>query len=79
MTDKRTLESLSLLISYLSLLGVWFAIPSVSLLLNRDDRWPKAVTLLCTLVVVLLVAYTFQWRVLFPKTALEYEDDDIAN
>ena len=40
----KTLESLSLLISYLSLLGVWFAIPSVSLLLNRDDRWPKAVS-----------------------------------
>jgi hypothetical protein len=72
----KTLESLSLLISYLSLLGVWFAIPSVSLLLNRDDRWPKAVSGLGILVIALIIAYIWQWNVLFPKTALEIENND---
>lgn len=72
----KTLESLSLLISYLSLLGVWFAIPSVSLLLNRDDRWPKAVSGLGILVIALIIAYIWQWSVLFPKTAVELENHD---
>jgi|TARA_B100001094_G_scaffold333313_1_gene410600 hypothetical protein len=72
----KTLESLSLLISYLSLLGVWFAIPSVSLLLNRDDRWPKAVSGLGILVIALIIAYIWQWNVLFPKTALEIQNND---
>ena len=67
----RTSEELILLISYLSLIGIWFAIPSVNLLLNRDKRWPLAAGLLGSLVLVLFVAYFTQWHVLFPRSANE--------
>ena len=67
----RTSEELILLISYLSLIGIWFAIPSVNLLLNRDKRWPAAAALLGSLVLLLLISYLFQWEVLFPKSANE--------
>lgn len=67
----RTSEELILLISYLSLIGIWFAIPSVNLLLNRDKRWPVAAALLTALVLTLLVAYFTQWEVLFPRSATE--------
>ena len=67
----RTSEELILLISYLSLIGIWFAIPSVNLLLNRDKRWPYAVALLGTMVLLLIIAYALQWKVLFPRSASE--------
>ena len=67
----RTSEELSLLISYLSLIGIWFAIPSVNLLINRDKRWPYAIAVLGILVITLLLMYIFQWRVLFPHSAKE--------
>ena len=67
----RTSEELVLLISYLSLIGIWFAIPSVNLLLNRDRRWPYAVGILGTLVLLLTIAYIKQWEVLFPRSATE--------
>ena len=67
----RTSEDMILLISYLSLLGIWFAIPSVNLLLNRDKRWPIAAFILGLLVLALLVAYVAQWQVLFPRYANE--------
>lgn len=35
---SRTSEELSLLLTYISLIGIWFAIPSVTLLINRDKR-----------------------------------------
>ena len=66
---KRTSEELSLLISYLALIGIWFAIPSVNLLINRDKRWPIALSLLVFLVLFLLICYWTQWRVLFPQSA----------
>ena len=46
MEINHSTEKLSLLIAYLSCIGVWFAIPSVSLIINRDDRWPIALTIL---------------------------------
>jgi len=70
-THPRTSEELILLISYLSLIGIWFAIPSVSLLLNRDKRWPIAAIMLGTMVLALFVAYFLQWNVLFPRSATE--------
>ena len=67
----RTSEELILLISYLSLVGIWFAIPSVNLLLNKDKRWPVAAAILGSLVLVLFIAYFTQWKVLFPRSATE--------
>ena len=43
---ERTSESLMLLLTYLSLVGIWFAIPSLNLYINRDERWPKALFIL---------------------------------
>ena len=63
---EHTSEQLSLLLSYLSVIGVWFAIPSVSLLLKRDKRWPVALTLLLSIVFVLIIAYVTKWKMLFP-------------
>ena len=74
----RTSEELVLLINYLSLLGIWFAIPSVNLLLNRDERWPVAVGILLAFVLLIVVAYFRQWRVLFPTSAglISPQEDD---
>ena len=69
MTRKRTSEDVTLLVSYLSLIGIWFAIPSVSLLLNRDHRWKIAALLLSILVILLIIAYVLQWEALFPPSA----------
>ncbi len=74
---KRTSEQLSLLISYLSLIGIWFAIPSVNLLINRDKRWPYAIAILGILVTTLLLMYIFQWRVLFPQSANEIRGPEL--
>ncbi len=65
----HTSEELSLLLTYLSLIGIWFAIPSVSLLIDRDDRYPVALALLGCIVASLFLAYHYQWRPLFPKSA----------
>ena len=73
----RTSEELILLISYLSLLGIWFAIPSITLLINRDERWPLAIGILGTLVLGLFLAYFFQWEVLFPRSATETTNPSI--
>ena len=67
----RTSEELLLLLSYLSLIGIWFAIPSVSLMINRDKRWPYALGLLSICVIFLMVSYFAQWEVLFPRSASE--------
>tara|TARA_A100001015_G_C15016780_1_gene725891 strand:- start:1196 stop:1432 length:237 start_codon:yes stop_codon:yes gene_type:complete len=69
----RTSEELLLLISYLSLIGIWFAIPSISLLINRDKRWPYALGILGLVVILLIIAYALQWRILFPRSATEHE------
>tara|TARA_B100000902_G_C27279607_1_gene900919 strand:- start:934 stop:1170 length:237 start_codon:yes stop_codon:yes gene_type:complete len=69
--EKHSSEQLSLLLSYLSVIGVWFAIPSVSLLLKRDKRWPIALILLSSIVGILVVAYIVKWRVLFPVPTAE--------
>ena len=63
---EHTSEQLSLLLSYLSVIGVWFAIPSVSLLLKRDKRCPVALIILSSIDFVLIVAYIFKWKLLFP-------------
>ena len=71
---KYTSEQLSLLVAYLSCIGVWFAIPSVTLLLNRDTRWPIAVIILSCIVLFLVISYILQWNVLFPLTSEEQID-----
>ena len=73
---KYTSEQLSLLVAYLSCIGVWFAIPSVTLLLNRDTRWPIAVIILSCIVIFLVISYILKWKVLFPLPSEEqiYED-----
>jgi len=65
-----------LFIQYLSVLGIWFAIPSVTLLLTRDKRWPYAVILLLITVSLLTIAYITQWGALFPRSAVELTDKD---
>ena len=71
-TNKpRTSEELVLLVSYLSLIGIWFAIPSLNLVINRDKRWPYALAALSLFVFILLIAYLTQWKVLFPRSATE--------
>ena len=71
---KRTSESLMLLLTYLSLIGIWFAIPSLNLYINRDERWPKAILILFMITFFLFVAYLLQWEVLFPRTAVEHNN-----
>ena len=65
----QTSEKLSLLLQYFSLIGIWFAIPSVSLLLQKDSRWPVAIILLTTIMFFFWLAYILDWHVLFPKTS----------
>ena len=69
--EKHSSEQLSLLLSYLSVIGVWFAIPSVTLLLKRDKRWPTALMLLTTIVMILIISYITKWHVLFPTPTAE--------
>lgn len=79
--SKRSSEKLSLLISYLSLVGIWFAIPSITLLIDRDNRWPYAVLILSCIIILFFIAYIFDWKVLFPKTTDEliYENENEHN
>lgn len=81
MEINHSTEKLSLLIAYLSCIGVWFAIPSVSLIINRDDRWPIALTILLIIFIFFIVSYILQWKVLFPDTAVKqvytYNDEVI--
>ena len=60
-------QQVSLLIQYLSLIGIWFAIPSISLLLSRDKRSSIAMGMLVLISIVILAAFFLQWRILFPK------------
>jgi hypothetical protein len=71
----RTSEELTLLLTYLSLVGIWFAIPSVTLLINKDKRWPFAVLILSILVIFIFICYILQWKVLFPRSAEEIDKD----
>lgn len=71
MKHKRTSESLMLLLNYLALIGIWFAIPSVTLLINRDERWPIALVILGLVVIFLIISYILKWKVLFPPSAAE--------
>ena len=71
----RTSEELSLLLTYLSLIGIWFAIPSVTLLINRDKRWPIAILMLSIVIVFLFICYILQWEVLFPRSASEINNN----
>lgn len=73
----RTSESLMLLLNYLALIGIWFAIPSINLLLNRDERWPIALVLLGIIILFLFMAYIFQWNILFPPSASLKEKDKL--
>ena len=70
---KHTSEDLSLLLTYLSVVGIWFAIPSVSLLLKRDERYPIVISILAFVVFLLIVAYVAQWEFLFPPSAALHE------
>lgn len=70
---NRTSEELSLLLTYISLIGIWFAIPSVTLLINKDKRWPIAISILFIVIVFLIVCYILQWEVLFPRSASEID------
>ena len=69
----RTSEELTLLLTYLSLIGIWFAIPSVTLLINNDKRWQIAVLILSILVLFIFICYLLQWEVLFPRSANELD------
>jgi len=73
---SRTSEELSLLLTYISLIGIWFAIPSVTLLINRDKRWPIAISILFIVIVFLIVCYILQWEVLFPRSASEIDKNN---
>jgi len=73
---NRTSEELSLLLTYISLIGIWFAIPSVTLLINRDKRWPIAISILFIVIVFLIVCYILQWEVLFPRSASEIDKNN---
>ena len=69
---QSSYEELYLLINYLALIGIWFAIPSVNLLINRDKRWPIALSILSCLVILLLISYFTKWKILFPKFQEKY-------
>tara|TARA_A100001011_G_scaffold394642_1_gene487532 strand:- start:2346 stop:2639 length:294 start_codon:yes stop_codon:yes gene_type:complete len=69
--NVKTSDSLSILLTYISLIGIWFAIPSVTLLINKDSRWPWAVGILGGIILLLIIAYIFQWRFLFPISSSE--------
>lgn len=71
----KTSEDLSLLLNYISVIGIWFAIPSVSLLLNRDKRWKYAIIILSILILLLIISYILEWHVLFPKPSDELYND----
>lgn len=73
---SRTSEELSLLLTYISLIGIWFAIPSVTLLINKDKRWPIAISILFIVVVFLIICYILQWEVLFPRSASEIDKNN---
>ena len=79
MSTHHSLEKLSLLISYLSLIGVWFAIPSVTLLLNKDDRWRISASILGSVVLLLIIAYMYNWHVLFPDTYDQLHEEKSHN
>ena len=68
---KRTSEDLSLLLSYLSTLGVWAAIPTFALVVKRDHRADHALKALAVAVAILILAYVNQWKLLFPRSAAE--------
>lgn len=70
-TYAKTSDSLALLLTYLSLIGIWFAIPSVTLLINKDSRWPWALAILAGIVLMLVISYIFQWRFLFPLSSTQ--------
>tara|TARA_Y100000389_G_C16986692_1_gene282896 strand:+ start:232 stop:468 length:237 start_codon:yes stop_codon:yes gene_type:complete len=72
----QTSEKLSLLLQYFSLIGIWFAIPSVSLLLQKDSRWPIAISILIIILFLFFLAYIFDWHVLFPKTSDQVLDEE---
>ena len=52
-------------------IGIWFAIPSVTLLINKDSRWPWALAILAGIVLMLVISYIFQWRFLFPLSSTQ--------
>ena len=79
MNKHHSLEKLSLLISYLSLIGVWFAIPSVTLLLNKDHRWKFSVGILGAVVLLLLIAYVSNWHILFPDTYEQIREEKLQD
>ena len=71
MKKPRTYEERSLLISYISTIGIWFAIPIMGLAINRDKRAHFALFILILIIVMLFLAYFMQWKLLFPRTADE--------
>lgn len=71
----RTSEELTLLLNYLSLIGIWFGIPSVTLFINKDNRWPFAALCLSLIVLLIFISYLLHWEVLFPKSAEEIKDN----
>jgi len=79
MNTHHSLEKLSLLISYLSLIGVWFAIPSVTLLLNKDHRWKFSASVLGAVVLLLIIAYIANWHILFPDTYDQLHEETLQD
>ena len=62
----RTSAKLSLLLQYFSLIGIWFAIPSVGLLIKKDSRWPWAMIIPGIIMILIWLAYILDWHVLYP-------------
>ena len=67
---KHSVEQMGLLLSYLSLLGIWLAIPSVGLFIKKDHRWSYVAIAVLILAVLVVVAYIKGWRTLFPDMTL---------
>ena len=67
---KHSVEQASLLVSYLSLLGIWVALPGLGLFISKDHRWPLVMLVLLVLSIGLIISYAKGWKVLFPDITL---------
>ena len=65
----RTNEDLSLLLEYLSLIGIWFALPSVGFLLGNDRRFFISFAFLFAAIIVLIYCYITLEPSVFPPPA----------
>ena len=67
----NTSDSLSLLLTYLSLIGIWVALPTVAFIINEHRGWPYALMTLFVVLLIFIVSYLLKWKVLFPPSSNE--------